>query len=225
MDFFINLTLSDYVGLAGVFGFALSVILAVIQVRSSWFRVGFSDFERLEYSKVPDSIFIHVCLYNKSRIPFSLIGIHIQERRNSKKIPIEQTLYTFRKPIRDNRLGVGPVLLSPVFPMRFDSYAGNEILFEVSRSHIAHLDLTPHPDVPARNPMERLRKRCSHICTLCTRPPLPVLVLHTSRGRCVIPIRVSLVGGSEEFELYAIRKAGREDKLVFPSDHPPIEVL
>lgn len=220
MDFFINLTLSDYVGLAGVFGFALSVVLAITQMCSSRLRIGFGDFERFEYAKVPGSVFMHVFLYNKSRIPFSLISIHIQERRNSKEIPIEQTLRTFRRPVKKDRLGVEPVLLSPAFPVRFDSYAGDEIWFEVSRLRIAHLDLTPHPDVPVRNLAEPLRRLCSRIRRRCTRRLLPVLVLHTSRGRRVIPIRVSSVGGSEEFELYAIRKAGCEEKLVFPSDPP-----
>lgn len=202
------------VDLVGIAGFVLSVILALSQLWKSRLSIKAETFTLIDPGRyVPDSLFIFVCLSNKTSLPFSLIDYQIRLDR-STTIPIEKTVRTYKSKETKDRLATGPVVLSKAFPVRFDSYASESFLIEVLRRNIDKTLL--RPGAPAHSPAELLRKQFLHIRRLCTRQPLPQLVLNTSRGRRVIPIYVESVQNWDWLDKYAVQKAALEGKVSFP---------
>lgn len=208
------ITVANLVDAAGIAGFVLSFILAVFQIWANRLRVSATDCVLVETDYSRDSVFLYICLYNKTNLPFSLIDAHINAGHDYRNIPVEKTVRTYCSEGGDKKAPVGPVVLSRAFPVRFDSYAAEVFLLEVSRQHIDMKSL--HPVDPARNPAEHPHKRCHQIRMLCRRQPLLRLKLHTSRGRLSVPFQIGSVQGRAWLDMYAVRKAGYEEKILFP---------
>lgn len=215
-DYLAQITLSNLVDAAGIAGFALSLFLAIINVWTNRLQIKMSECVLVESDpkRFPNSIFLYVCLVNKTNLPFSLVSVHIDAGKNHSHIPIESTVRTFQAPLTDDKAGVEPVVLSQAFPARFDSYAAEVFLLEVLRQNIDVQSL--HPDDPTHNQTGHLHRRFLQIHKLCRHRHLPWLVLNTSRGRRAIPIDVASVQQWEWLRQYAVQKAGHEEKLIFP---------
>lgn len=62
---------------AGVAGFLLSLALAIFQFLSNRLRVSATNCVFVETVHARDSVFLYVCLYNKTKQPFSLIDVRV----------------------------------------------------------------------------------------------------------------------------------------------------
>ena len=199
---------------AGIAGFLLSLTLAIFQFLANRLRVSATNCVLVETAHARDSVFLYVCLYSKTRQPFSLIDVRIDAGRGHSEIPVEKTVRTYRSKGNDSKAPVKPVVLSRAFPVRFDSYAAEAFLLEASRQHIDMKFL--HPDAPAcsqegppHSQSPQTHKPCKH------RPQLR-LKLRTSRGLLSVPVQIDSVQGWEWLEHYAVQKAGHEEKILFP---------
>ena len=208
------LTIATLVDAAGIAGFVLSMILAVSQIWANRLAVRVADCILINPKDDSKSIFLYVCLCNKTNLPFSLVGVCIDTGKGFRAVPIERTVRTYSSDGGGNRAAVKPVVLSQAFPVRFDSYAAEVFLFEVLRQHIDVQIL--HPDGPDRSQEEHLRRQYLQIHRQYRHRHLPHLVLSTSRGRLSIPMPVSSVQDMKWLQTYAVQKAGHEEKLVFP---------
>lgn len=207
--------MADWVDIAGVAGFVLSLSIAISQALSNRLRIKAGPFTLIEaYNKAPDSIFLFVCLSNRTKIPFSLTDVYISLGKNGGKVKIERTVRTYRRNETANKLAVKPVVLSQTFPVRFESYASQVFLLEVLRQNIDMKSL--RPDAPAHSPKEPIHRPLCRMRNPYTRSLRPRLVLSTSRGRRAIPIYVEEVQNWDWLEAYAVRKAALEEKIVFP---------
>lgn len=208
------LTTAKLVDTAGIAGFVLSLILALSQLWANRLQVKSATGVLIETDRVRDSIFLYVCLYNGTNIPFSLLDIHINAGRNHKNISVERTVRTYySKGVAGKKAPAGPVVLSREFPVRFDSYAAEVFLLEVHRQHIDMKLL--RQDAQICSQAEHLHRRFPQIRTLCKHQPLLRLKLRTSRGRLSVPVRIESVQGWEWLEEYAVQKAGYEEKILF----------
>lgn len=210
-----SVTLDDLVDIAGVAGFILSFCLAVCGLWSNRISILLQDCELISLKEKPDFCFFLVFLCNKTKAPFSLVDIQIDDGTKHDLVPVQRTVFTYRSLGSEEKLPAGPVVLSREFPVRFDSYAAEVLLFPVSRQHIDMKYL--HPGDSVHSQAGPLRKRFRVLRRLCTRQPQPRLVLHTSRGRRAIPMQVRSVRGLDRLQEYAVQKAALEEKLVFPS--------
>ena len=199
---------------AGIAGFVLSLILALSQLWANRLRVKSADGVLIETDRARNSIFLYICLYNRTNIPFSLIDIHIDAGRAYRNIPVERTVRTYySKGVAGKKAPAGPVVLSRAFPVRFDSYAAESFLLEVHRQHIDMKLL--HQDAQARSQTERSHGQFHQIRMLCKRQPLLRLKLRTSRGHLSVPVQIESVQGWDWLEEYAVQKAGYEEKISF----------
>ena len=214
VSFLSAVTLDNWVDIAGILGFSLSLYLAIHQFFANRMKISAKPFVLIEaYKKVPNSIFLLATLYNKTRNPFSLISLHVRDRKSKIDIPVEPVVRTFAARATDDKAAVRPVVLSPRFPVRFEPYEAHVLLLELDRQNI-DMRLV-HPGDPAHNPEGRPRIR-RWLCTpYIHRLPLR-LVLSTSRGRRAIPIYVSSSETWDYLESYAVRKAAYEEKVEFP---------
>lgn len=203
----------NWADIAGVAGLALSLALAVIQLISNKLRIKLERAVLITTHRTSDSLFLFVTLTNKGKEPFSLIDVYL-DMGNKRKVPVERRVRTFSQRATDDKAEVKPVVLSRAFPVRFDSYASEEFLLELLRLNIELKSLLPSD--PTQNPMGHLHTLCCQIRMLYTRLLPPRLVLNTSRGRRVIHLQASELKGWDWLELYAVRKAGYENKIIFP---------
>ena len=202
------------VDVAGVAAFALSLTLAVLQIRSSLLRLKVEGVTLILPDEVPGSAFLHLVLINRTRIPVTVTGVHLLDAIGKEPIPTEQTVRTFRFRGDAARFPAGPVVLSTRFPLRLDSYAAEPLLLEVSRHRIDTCNL--HPGVSDGSPKGLARLSTRAFRRLCTPRSRPRLVFHTARGRRAVSVRVSSVQGWPWLEAYAIRKAASEGSVEFP---------
>lgn len=204
---------ANSVDIAGIAGFALSLILAVSQFIANRLKVKATSCILIDAPEIPGSVFFHVCLYNQTHLPFSLVDIRIDTGHNHKDVPIERTVRTyFFKGEPGRKAPAGPVVLSPAFPVRFDSYAADVLLLEVLRRHI-DMKILP-PDSHSQEGLPHKRSLQFH--RPCRRLSPLHLRLRTSRGSTSIPVRVESVQGWDWLETYAVQKAGNEGKISFP---------
>lgn len=209
------LTVENLVDAAGIAGFVLSLALAISQLWSNRLRIQATAGTVVETDRVRDAIFLYVCLYNRTNLPFSLLDVHMDAGRGYRNIPIERTVRTYySQGEAGKKAPAGPVVLSREFPVRFDSYAAEAFLLEVCRQHIDMKLL--HPDVWACSQAGHPRRQSLQIRRLCKRRPPLRLILHTSRGRISVPIPIESVQGWDWLETYAVQKAGYEEKITFP---------
>ncbi|MBD5169266.1 MAG: hypothetical protein HDT20_03980 [Oscillibacter sp.] len=208
------LSMTTLVDAAGIAGFILSLSLAVSQLWAKRLRIKASDGVLVKAHYAHDLVFLHVCLYNRTDLPFSLIDIHVNAGRGHRNVPIEKTVRTYCSKGGNGKLPVGPVVLSREFPVRFDSYAAEVFLLEVGYQHIdmkfLRLDDSLHSQA------EHPRRRFPQIHMPCKRPPRLRLKLRTSRGRLSVPVQIVSVQGREWLETYAAQKAGYKEKILFP---------
>ena len=199
---------------AGVAAFALSLTLAVLQIRSSLLRLKVESVTLILPDEVPGSAFLHLVLINRTRVPVTVTGVYLLDGVGKKPIPTEPTVRTFRFRGDATRFPVGPVVLSTRFPLRLDSYAAEPLLLEVSRRSIdtstLHLDGSAGSPKGPAHPLPRAFRK------LCTPRSRPRLVFHTARGRRAVSVRVSSVQGWPWLETYAVRKAASEGSVEFP---------
>lgn len=208
------LTTATLVDAAGIAGFVLSLVLAVSQLWSNRLQIKSASGTVIETDRVRNSVFLYVCLYNRTSIPFSLLDVHINIGRGYRNIPVERTVRTYySKGEAGKKVPAGPVVLSREFPVRFDAYAAEVFLFEVCRQHIDTKFL--HPDASGRSQEEQPHRLSLQIRRLYKRQPLLRLNLHTSRGQLSIPVSIESVQGWEWLETYAVQKAGYEGKISF----------
>lgn len=208
------LTVANLVDAAGISGFVLSLVLAISQLWANRLRVKSANGVLIETDRARNSIFLYVCLYNRTNIPFSLIDIHIDAGRDHRNISVERTVRTYcSKGVAGKKFPAGPVVLSREFPARFDSYAAEVFLLEVHRQHIDMKLL--RQDAQARNQTEHPRRQSPQIRMLYKRQPPLWLKLRTSRGRLSVPVQIESVQGWEWLEEYAVQKAGHEEKILF----------
>ena len=199
---------------AGVAGFILSLILAVSQLLTNRLKIKASGCVLIETKHVRDSVFLCVCLHNHTNLPFSLIDLHINAGHGYRNVPVEQTIRTYySKGDPGKRAPTGPVVLSPAFPVRFDSYAAEVLLLEVLRQNINTKFLLPDG---LDNRGERLHTQFHPFHRLYRRLFPLRLKLRTSRGPISIPVHIESVQGWNWLEKYAVRKAGHEGKILFP---------
>ncbi len=210
-----DITLDTLVSIAGVLGFVLSVILAAYQIITNWMRVSTDGIVLVDDCKEsPKSVFLLFALVNKTRLPFTLTNLHIRDRVLRKDVKIETSIQTFRRLSTEDKLEVKPVVLSQVFPVRFDAYDAKLFLFEVSRQNI---DTTLfHLDASAHNQTGHFGK-FYFLYRLCTHRPRFRLVMHTSRGRRVVEMNLRSVEKWEYLQSYAIQRAAGEGKIIFSS--------
>lgn len=200
-----GLSLPEWSGLAG---FALSLTLAVIQWRSSRLRIKAGPVTVMDDRKdFPSSVLLHVCLSNQTNTPFSLVDAGVKAGRE-KAAPVDKTVLSYRTKV-DKGPAVKRVLLSPAFPVRFDSYASQEILLQVPRQHISNALPPQGPFGPAA----AAQKQAPHTGRRETRLPRLRLILNTSRGRRVIPLRLESVQGLKWLALYADHRAAAEGTI------------
>ena len=203
----------NLVGIAGIAGFLLSLFLAVSQFLANRLHIKAERFILIDANEIQDAVFLYVCLYNQTSLPFSLVDVYINAGHNYKHVPIERTVRTYYfKGNPGKRAPAGPVVLSPAFPVKFDSYGAEVFLLEVLRQHIDMQFLRPD----SRNQEESPHKRFSLFRRLYKRLFPPRLILRTSRGSISIPVRVESVQGWDWLENYAVQKAGHEGKISFP---------
>lgn len=207
-------TIRNLVDAAGIAGFFLSLLLAVSQIWANRLRIRGADCVLVEPHSIPGSVFLYVCLFNRTNLPFSLIDIHINAGPGRRNIPIEKTVRTYASSGNAQKAPVEPVVLSQAFPVRFDSYGAEVFLLEVLRQHIDTKSL--HPDEPAHSQAGPRRKQFPQIRKLCRRQPRLRLKLRTSRGRFSVTVRIGSVQGWAWLEAYAVQKAGHEGKILFP---------
>ena len=213
-SFLSAVSLDNWVDIVGILGFGLSLYLAIHQFLVNRMKISAKPFVLIEaYNKVPNSIFLLATLYNKTRNPFSLISLHVRDRKSKIDIPVEPVVRTFAARATDDKAAVRPVVLSPRFPVRFEPYEAHVLLLELDRQNIDMRLL--HPGDPAHNPEGRSRIRRLLCTPYIHRLPLR-LVLSTSRGRRAIPIYVSSAETWDYLESYAVRKAAYEEKVEFP---------
>lgn len=74
-----SVTLDDLVDIAGVAGFILSFCLAVCGLWSNRISILLQDCELISLKEKPDFCFFLVCLCNKTKVPFSLVDIQIDD--------------------------------------------------------------------------------------------------------------------------------------------------
>ena len=209
------LTTANLVDAAGIAGFVLSFVLAVSQLWSNRLRVRATAGTLIETDRIRNSVFLHVCLYNKTSLPFSLLDVHVTAGRRCRNIPVERTVRTYySKGKAGQKAPAGPVVLSREFPVQFDSYAAEVFLLEVCRQHIDTKFL--HQAVQACSREEHPHRRSLHIHRLYRHRPLLRLNLHTSRGRLSVPVPISSIQGWDWLDSYAVQKAGHEEKIAFP---------
>ena len=121
------LTTANLVDAAGIAGFVLSFVLAVSQLWSNRLRVRATAGTLIETDRIRNSVFLHVCLYNKTSLPFSLLDVHVTAGRRCRNIPVERTVRTYySKGKAGQKAPAGPVVLSREFPVQFDSYRSEE---------------------------------------------------------------------------------------------------
>lgn len=202
------------VDVAGVAAFALSLTLAVLQIRSSLLRLDVEGVTLILPDEVPGSAFLHFVLINRTRVPVTVTGAYLLDAIGKKPIPTEPTVRTFRFRGDAARFPVGPVVLSTRFPLRLDSYAAEPLLLEVSRRSIDTSNL--HPDGSAGSPEGRARRLLRAFRRLSSLRSQPRLVFHTARGHRAVSVRVSSVQGWPWLETYAVRKAASEGSVEFP---------
>ena len=213
ISFLKSLPLSFWVDVAGVSGFILSLFLAVLKLCSERLKIKTGTFTLIETDRAPNSLFLFGVIENRTSIPFSLVDISVSLGKKYR-IPVEHTVRTYQHHATHDKAEVKPVVLSRAFPVRFDSYAAEPFLLEVSRQHIDMRFLLP-PDDSAHNRKEQSRKQSPQTRMRGILQPRPSLVMSTSRGHRVVPLRVSSCKGWDWLELYAVRKAGHEEKIVF----------
>lgn len=206
--------LNDLVDIAGVLGFVLSLILAVLQLIRNRLRIFASPAILIDANpRVPGSIFLLLTLANKISLPFSLISVSIKETPTGRIIPVETTVRTYTCHPTEVRLAVKPVVLSQGFPARFEPYESKVFLLELLRQNIDMKFLRPGD--PTHNPGEQ--SRIQYLLDMPYRHQLPLrLVMNTSRGRREVPIFVSESQSWDFLEKYAVQKAAYEEKIVFP---------
>lgn len=198
---------------AGVAGFFLSLILAVSQFLANRLKVKASGCVLIESSRLRESMFLCVCLHNHTNLPFSLVDLHINAGRGYRNVPVEQTVRTYCSAGDPGKKApIEPVVLSPAFPVRFDSYAAEVLLLEVLRQHIDTRLLLPDNScdqvVRPHRQFPQFHRLYKHLFPLRLR-------LRTSRGQISIPVHVESVQGWGWLEKYAVRKAGHEGKILF----------
>ena len=208
------LSITTLVDAAGIAGFVLSLALAISQLWANRLRIKASEGTLVKANYAPNSVFLHVCLYNRTNLPFSLIDVHINAGRGHRNVPVDRTVRTYCSKGGDNKFPVGPVVLSRAFPVRFDSYAAEVFLLEVGCQHIDTRFLRQID--PSGSQVGHPHSRFPRIHRPCKRPPQLRLDLHTSRGRISVPVRIDSVQGREWLEAYAVQKAGYEEKILFP---------
>ena len=208
------LSIATLVDAAGIAGFVLSLTLAISQLWANRLRIKASEGTLINAKYAPNSVFLHVCLHNRTNLPFSLIDVHIDAGRGHRNVPIDRTVRTYCSKGGPNKFPVGPVVLSRSFPVRFDSYAAEVFLLEVGCQHIDTQFLRQLD--PSRSQAEYPHRRFLQIHKLCRRPPQLRLNLNTSRGRISVPVQIASVQGWEWLEAYAVQKAGYEEKILFP---------
>ena len=209
-----SVTLDDLVDIAGVAGFILSFCLAVCGLWSNRISILLQDCELISLKEKPDFCFFLVCLCNKTKVPFSLVDIQIDDGTKHDLVPVQRTVFTYRSLGSEEKLPAGPVVLSREFPVRFEPYDAKVFLLELSRPNIDMKLL--RLGAPAHNPEGRGLPPRSHGKPCTHRLPLR-LVLNTSRGRRAVPIYVAEVQSLEYLRSYSVQKAALEEKLVFPS--------
>ena len=208
------LTLKNLVDVAGIAGFLMSIILAILQFRANRLRVSAMECTLIETTHARDSVFLYVCLNNKTRQPFSLVDVCIDAGGKLGEIPVKKTVRTYPKGDPGKRAPTGPVVLSPAFPVRFDSYAAEVFLFEVARQHIDIKSF--HLDAPVDSQAELPYRQSPRTHRPCKHRPRIRLKLYTSRGRLSVSAQIASVQGWEWLERYAVQKAGHEEKILFP---------
>ena len=212
-SFLSAVTLDNWVDIAGILGFALSVYLAIRQIISNRMSISAKPFILIEaYDEAPDSVFLLATLYNRTSNPFSLISLYIRDRTNKSDIPIQPGVRIYSAKTTEDKAAVKPVVLSSRFPVRFEPYDAHVLLLELDRQNIDMKLL--HPCDPAHDPEGRSRIQRFLCKPYMHRLPLR-LMLNTSRGRRAIPIYVSATEKWKYLERYAVRKAAHEDKLGF----------
>jgi len=202
-------------------GLGLSCFLAVAQWASTRLKIRLESAIITKWDKdAPKSTFVIATISNKTRVPFSLVSVSLKVGVKKRNVSISNVVRTYRNRPSERRAEVEPVVLSAMYPVRFDAYKSCEILIEVDHPYtntlLRQCRAPKILNLKAYEFLERHRIRKEYI------RQFPVwLVLHTSRGQRVVPLFATSVQGDEWFEGYAVRRAGYAEKIAFPSYKPP----
>lgn len=204
----------DWADLVGISGFVLSCILAISQLISNRLEIQLKECTVIDTEDPRNEknfVFFHVCLSNKTKVPFSLVDVLIDDGTKREPIPIDKSAFIY-PPTDDARKPISkPVLLSPWFPVRFDSYAAELLLLKVDRHYIEMNTFRPDGSPCTRK--RRIQLQFPHIRRLCTHRSQPCLILQTTRGKRVLDLAVDALETDEYLEKLGYRKAVHEDKI------------
>lgn len=206
-----SLDISVLVDIAGILGFILSLALAAYEISRNRLRMSIASIVFIDAALFPDSFFLKFRITNRTTLPFTLNSVAV--KTVDGLCFMSQTVRTFRQEPTADKLAVRPVVFSQEFPVRFDSCEARDILIELPRQPLWSEGL--QRNAPIHSQAELPCRRAHGIRSLCTRQPLPQLVIYTSRGIRVSNLLVSEVQDERWLETFAVRKAGYEEKIVF----------
>lgn len=208
----------DWADTAGVAGFILSLFLAISQIWKNRLKISIDECIVINRRDTTQHIFFFLRLCNKTSAPFALTDILVDDGTGQGPVRRDTTVFTYNSPGSgsgpDQKLPVGPVVLSSAFPVRFEPYGAEEMLIQVCRQQINSQYLRPGD--PEHSPRGRLQSLFRRIYRKCMRLPQPRLVFRTSRGQRAVALYVHSTQPWEWLEKYAVQKGALEEKLVFP---------
>ena len=204
----------DWADAAGVAGFGLSMCIAICQLWKNRLKVSLENCVLIDPATSGQFTFFLLCLCNKTAVPFTLTDICIDDASGGPPVPRQKSVFTYKTSGGERKLPVGPVVLSPVFPVRFDSYAAEVLLIQVQSQRINTKYL--HPGDSNHSPEGRPCKLRRSICRRYKRQPQPRLILHTSRGRHAVALEIQSLECMDWLEQYAVQKAASQGKIEFP---------
>ena len=208
------MTRIDWVDAAGIAGFILSLCIAVSQLWKNRLKISLQNCVLIDPKTSGRFTFFLLCLCNKTAVPFSLTDIYIDDGTKNPPVPRQRSIFTYRNLGNEEKLPVGPVVLSQAFPVRFDSYAAEVLLIQVPSQNIDMRYL--HPDALSHSQTGPIHKLFLQTRNRYMHRPRPQLVLHTSRGLRVIALDIQSVENMDWLEQYAVQKAASEGKIEFP---------
>ena len=207
----------DWADTAGVAGFILSLFLAISQIWKNRLKISIDECIVINHKEASQHIFFFLRLCNKTSAPFTLTDILVDDGTGQGPVRRDTTVFTYNSlgsgAGPDQKLPVGPVVLSPAFPVRFEPYGAEEMLIQVRRQQINSLYLRPGD--PEHSPRGRLQSLFHRIHRRCMRLPQPRLVFRTSRGQRAVDLYVQSTQSWEWLETYAVQRGALEEKLVF----------
>jgi hypothetical protein len=214
----------DWVGVAGISGFVLSLAVFVHLLYSRRLKLSIKDSILMDDAQYPEALFLTFILSNKTSLPVSVTALSIRVYKNTFSIlkrgiyynaDISQQVSTFcNDDPPKGRSPVPPTVFSTTLPLRLDSYESKRVCLKV-HCHDTKSRILEYV-CPGKTPYKvRHIPLLFHIQKLCTRQLLPVLVLDTSRGRRDIALCTDLEQGTYILHDFAARKATAEGRIDF----------